>query len=113
MLHALFSHPMIVSRPGTGYRSGSTVTCCQHWRLKDLRTQLETICRVIEEDCDYAVDHVATGGSVTSDTAVRGHSDVILLIAMKEYDTAMVCAHVTVACHLCQLRGSLIASCIP
>ena len=58
--------------------------------IEALSTQLETVCRVLEEECDYPIEHVAAGGSITSDTAVRGNCDVILVVVMKEFELSMV-----------------------
>ena len=58
--------------------------------LEHHREQLETVCRILEEDCDYPIEHVAQGGSLNSDTAVRHNIDVVLLAYMKEYKQSMV-----------------------
>jgi hypothetical protein len=52
--------------------------------------QLETVCRILEEDCDYPIEHVAQGGALVCETAVRDRIDVILVAVMKEYQQDMV-----------------------
>lgn len=52
--------------------------------------ELETVCRVLEENSDYPIDHVMQSGGIPSDTAVRGHIDVTLAVFMKSFTLAMV-----------------------
>ena len=60
--------------------------------LEALNDELETLTRILEEDCDYPIEEVLRGGSCMSGTAIRGQIDVVLLLKMKAYSAAMVSA---------------------
>ena len=62
-----------------------------HVEMEAKAGELETVCRILEENCDYPIEHVAQSGAITSDTAVKGHIDVVLAVYMKQFTIEMVC----------------------
>jgi hypothetical protein len=76
--------------PWSGLRAwidAQMVSSVEHERKEK---QLETVCRILEEDCDYPIEHVAQGGALASETPVHDRIDVILVAVMKEYQQDMV-----------------------